>query len=239
MKTNALCLLALCGTLGACSHPLDISGQGEIRSSFGGRDCSAAAAPCENTVSGEYIELFSAEPAEGWVFDSWDNCDTLTGFIIESGNTCAFSISAEVVKSNWLKTMPALRANFVPDVGVSGGDTTSIAGLWRWTDLLADRGDDGYTLITTNGVVTRYDYLGDAWDQDDNCFEEQDTFTLEPVSGDVYTNTFDNGSFRNVRDDRFVRTGNSLEWYAPADAPGADAWTLSPLTIDDLQPRCD
>ncbi|MFK7975212.1 MAG: hypothetical protein AB8C02_17470, partial [Halioglobus sp.] len=57
-----------------CSHPLEISGEGDIVSASGDRDCSleafnAGQPNCtENNVSGAYSETYYAVPRPGWEF---------------------------------------------------------------------------------------------------------------------------------------------------------------------------
>lgn len=103
----------------ACSHPLEIVGEGDIMSASGDRDClledSVAAQPncTENTVAGSYTETYFAVPRAGWEFDSWVNycTDTLT-------NECRFSATAGQVFQFWGVTVPPLRAVFTPDGGI-------------------------------------------------------------------------------------------------------------------------
>ena len=63
----------------ACSHPIEIQGEGDVRSESGTRGCEleayrAGSDSCrENLVVNHYSETYYAEPREGWEFDSWLN----------------------------------------------------------------------------------------------------------------------------------------------------------------------
>ncbi len=99
--------------VGACSHPLEIIGEGDITSASGERDCSleqfeAQAETCAvNMVIEDYNETYTATPRTGWVFDRWYN-----GCNGSLSNQCSFNISADIVRDNWGDTMPPLTAKF-------------------------------------------------------------------------------------------------------------------------------
>ncbi|MEZ5501404.1 MAG: hypothetical protein R3E50_01655 [Halioglobus sp.] len=63
--------------LQACSHPIDIVGQGDVISASGTRNClledhAAALDKCtKNYVVWAYQEPYSATPRPGWFFDHW------------------------------------------------------------------------------------------------------------------------------------------------------------------------
>jgi len=107
MKTRAwLILILVVG--GGCTHPIEIVGEGDIRSSSGSHDCLLENLPCKAVALGEYIETYIPEPRSGFRFVGWDNC------LSQDGENCVFNVSAEVVQQNWFKTMPALVAKFAP-----------------------------------------------------------------------------------------------------------------------------
>ncbi|NND69822.1 MAG: hypothetical protein HKN19_19690, partial [Halioglobus sp.] len=97
--------------LGACSHPIEIEGEGDV-SSDGGRSCTladflSALDNCtENLVIGAYNETYTATPHPLWFFDRWENCAA------PSGNECSFAFDALTVEQFWGQTMPPLRAVF-------------------------------------------------------------------------------------------------------------------------------
>lgn len=112
--------LAMLALLVACSHPLEITGEGDILSASGNRDCLledalASQTNCtENMVTGAYSETYYAVPRSGWQFDSWANyCTDATN------NECSFSATAGQVFQFWGETVPPLRAVFTPDGGVN------------------------------------------------------------------------------------------------------------------------
>ncbi len=96
-------LLCLLSTLYACSHPLEIIGEGDILSSTGTRNCyledfQAGKDSCAvNLVVRDYQETYYAMPRDGWVFASWKNYCT-------DGSTadqCSFNVDADVVRQFW------------------------------------------------------------------------------------------------------------------------------------------
>jgi hypothetical protein len=107
MKARAwLILLLVLG--GGCTHPIDIVGEGDIRSSSGSRDCLLEDLPCKAVAVSEYIETYIPQPGFGYSFVGWDNC------LSQDGDNCVFNVAATTVQQNWFKTMPALVAKFAP-----------------------------------------------------------------------------------------------------------------------------
>jgi hypothetical protein len=109
-----LLLLSLLAILCACSHPLEIIGEGDILSSTGTRDCyledfQAGKDSCAvNLVVRDYQETYYAMPRDGWMFASWKNYCT-------DGSTadqCSFNVDADVVRKFWGETAPPLVAVF-------------------------------------------------------------------------------------------------------------------------------
>jgi hypothetical protein len=90
----------------ACSHPVEIVGEGDIVSSSGDYDCSKEKSPCDFSIVGAYHESYTAVARNGHRFSHWENC------LVESGNSCVWRISAEVVKDHWGRSMPPMRAIF-------------------------------------------------------------------------------------------------------------------------------
>jgi len=95
--------------LAACTHPLDIVGQGDIRSASGDNDCLLEEAPCEVVAVDAYAETYSAQPRSGYIFAGWDNCPEA------QDDNCLIDVPAEVVHDNWGKTAPTLIARFALD----------------------------------------------------------------------------------------------------------------------------
>ena len=98
----------------ACSHPLEIKGEGDILSASGMRDCyledfRAGAESCsKNLVVGEYRETYHAVPRDGWEFVSWENC-------FDEGSAldqCRLDFDAGTVKKFWGETAAPLVAVF-------------------------------------------------------------------------------------------------------------------------------
>ena len=89
----------------ACSHPLEIVGEGDIESSTQKHDCALEEQPCANFVTGDYRVTYVADPRPGWVFTGWDGC---------AGQfpLCEFDVPADQVERFAGQTMPPLRAMF-------------------------------------------------------------------------------------------------------------------------------
>lgn len=106
--------------LAACSHPLEITGEGDIFSASGDRDClleeHASAQPncTENRVIGAYTETYFAVPRSGWEFARWENYCTDAAV-----SECSFSATAGQVFQFWGTAVPPLRAVFTADGGVN------------------------------------------------------------------------------------------------------------------------
>ncbi len=106
MKLLILPLL-LATLASACSHPLEITGEGDIGSSSGARDCTWEQQPCTNNVAGDYTETYTALPRAGWVFTGWEGCGA-------QFPDCSFHVPGATVDQFWGETMPPLRAVFSP-----------------------------------------------------------------------------------------------------------------------------
>jgi hypothetical protein len=102
----------------SCSHPLVISGDGDILSASGTRNCyledfQAGSESCTvNLVVGDYLETYYAVPREGWQFEAWENYCT-------DGSTadqCSFDYDASLVRKFWGQTVLPLVAVFTQDI---------------------------------------------------------------------------------------------------------------------------
>jgi hypothetical protein len=100
----------------ACSHPIEIVGEGDVTSASGNRNCSledfqAAKTNCtKNYAIGAYQETYYATPRAGYTFDHWGNnyCPDAAPPNYE----CSFNIPAATVQKYWGQTMPPLKAVF-------------------------------------------------------------------------------------------------------------------------------
>lgn len=97
----------------ACSHPIEIVGEGDVLSATGSRNCyledfRTGSEKCtKNLVVTEYNETYSAVARDGWKFEKWGNyCDEATN------NKCSFNYSADAVKASWGATALPLVAVF-------------------------------------------------------------------------------------------------------------------------------
>ncbi len=115
-----LLLIVMLGALGACTHPLEIVGEGDILSASGERDCLMEDQPCKAVALTEYLETYTAVARQGSTFVGWEGCSSTT-------NECSFNIPGEVVIDYWFTTTPPLTAKFAPDCSDAPPDTfTSI-----------------------------------------------------------------------------------------------------------------
>ena len=92
--------------LAGCRHGIEITGQGNVVSASGSRDCARNEAPCRFEVEGAYTETFTAIPATGWLHDAWERCQA------PSGNQCSFDIAADVVADFTDAEIPGAIARF-------------------------------------------------------------------------------------------------------------------------------
>ncbi|MFK7976754.1 MAG: hypothetical protein AB8C02_11495 [Halioglobus sp.] len=142
---HALFLIASAFLVAACSHPLEITGEGDILSASGERDClledfQGAQSNCtENLVLGGYGETYFAVARPGWEFSGWEGYCTDTD---TDTNECSFSATAGQVFSFWGVTVPALVATFapeeVPDFVIANGlewYQPSLFGNLSWNDI--------------------------------------------------------------------------------------------------------
>lgn len=118
-KILAIIIAALC--IYACSHPIEIVGEGDVISASGNRNCyledfQAGQDNCsKNYVDGAYQETYYAKPRTGWQFDHWGNeyCPDAA----PPNYDCSFDVAAAVVRDFWGQTMPPLQAVFTPITG--------------------------------------------------------------------------------------------------------------------------
>lgn len=133
----------------ACSHPIEIVGEGDVRSASGDRNCSleqyrASDTHCsKNYAIGAYQETYYPEPRTGWRFARWEPyCTTAPAPNYE----CSFSATAEQVKKFWGQTMPPLKAVFVTQCGDG-----IMAGTEQCDDGNVDSGDGCESTCTLPG----------------------------------------------------------------------------------------
>lgn len=157
----------------ACSHPIEIEGQGDITSASGSRNCSmeqyfAADPVCsKNYVIGAYQETYYPVPRAGYSFDHWGNdyCPDATPPTYE----CSFDIPAAAVQKFWGKTMPPLKAVFKYD-GTSITDHIFVNGNeWAQTYVLGSPTWDELNAVcpppahTCTGELLGYNLDGWTW----------------------------------------------------------------------------
>lgn len=101
----------------ACSHPIEIEGQGDVMSASGTRTCllenfQAGDDVCsKNYAVGAYQETYYPTAKPGWKFDHWV---TYCANALPPNYDCSFDVSAELVLSFWGKAVLPLKAVFTP-----------------------------------------------------------------------------------------------------------------------------
>jgi hypothetical protein len=113
--------LFVLGLVQACSHPLEIIGQGDIVDlNESGHGCTleqfeAGDKACKkNQVIKAYDVNYSAQPRDGYQFVRWDGpCSGKSVY-----PDCAMKVAASLVKQFHFKKMPATRAVFCPKDGL-------------------------------------------------------------------------------------------------------------------------
>lgn len=212
-----LVALFLVSLIAACSHPIDIVGEGDVTTE-GSRGCSledSTKVPkpdncARNYVVGSYEESYTAQPRDGWLFDSWINC-AFTGLSVQTGNTCTFAVPADTIIRFWGKTMPPLRAIFLKDTDEDGvpdsndscpataqGDMVDAQGctvtLDTDNDKVPDVTDNCPNTSNADQADFNMDGEGDACDDSDGdgVFDASDDCPPDPdnrciVAGDIVT----------------------------------------------------
>lgn len=124
MISRLIQIVTILSLMAACSHPLEIVGEGDITSSTGSNECLLEQQPCENYVTGDYKVTYSARPRSGWSFVAWEGCGG-------QHPDCFFDIPGEIVNQFWFQTAPALRAIFSQkDSGLTEAPYTALQQVW-------------------------------------------------------------------------------------------------------------
>ncbi len=147
MSLRLIQCLTLLSLVTACSHPLEIVGEGDIVSSDGSHDCSLEQQPCDNYVIDEYDVTYTAQPHPGSSFVTWDGCGG-------QHPACYFSVSAATVHQFWGETAPPLRAIFSQkDYGLTASPYTGLQQVWAPKEPSQAVRDS-----ITNKTLTAYDF---------------------------------------------------------------------------------
>jgi len=171
--------LALVTLITACSHPIEIQGEGDVMSASGDRNCSledfqTAQDNCtKNYAIGAYEETYTPIPRDGWKFDRWATyCTTATAPNYE----CSFDVDAAAVRTVWGKTMPPLQAVFTVDNGMPISDTLTVEGReWAQLDVLTGVSWNEMNAVCPRGMcsgrLNNYDMTGWIWASVDDVNE--------------------------------------------------------------------
>lgn len=149
-RNSILCLLFV-ALAAACSHPLEIVGEGDILSATGDKDCLleeylAGEDNCaKKLVIGDYLEIYFAVPRAGWQFDRWENyCQDVLN------PACGFDQPQAAVQSFWGPTVAPLRAVFTEE----GASNTCDAVFGAATLMDAPYGFNNGSTATANPQIS-------------------------------------------------------------------------------------
>jgi hypothetical protein len=136
----------------ACSHPLEIVGNGDIISSTGKNDCLWEDRSCANYVTGDYDVTYAALPEAGWIFSGWEGCG-------DQWPKCSFKVPSGTVDLLWGKTAPALTAVFTQIANYPSITTSTV-----WSAVAATLTIEVSASIITPTTVRLYpNGIDDAW----------------------------------------------------------------------------
>lgn len=107
----------------------------------------------------------------------------------------------------------------------------SISGLYAWNNT---NGDEGYTNFSADGSVSDYDYAGDSFDNQGNCYwVDENSETLTHISGNLFLieDNFD-GSTAQIT---IVPTSLGINVTGPG---GSSTLLNTNLSISAFTPEC-
>lgn len=123
--------------------------------------------------------------------------------------------------------------------GNSEGSSTvenldDIVGVYEDFDTYGGLIDEYYIVINSDGTIYDYDYMGDAYDNEGNCYDIYQTDELTHVSG----NTFYSEDLES--DISFANDGDTLTLTLVIDSVSyTESYDKSSLLISDLTPECE
>ncbi len=172
---RTLFTLLLLTLVTACSHPLEIVGEGDISSSTGTNNCALPNQPCANYVAGDYDLTYVAVPHAGWVFSGWQGCGT-------QFPACSINVPGAIVDQYWEQTMPPLRALFV-----KGRRSPAMTISSSWSAVAETLTVEvSFASITPTTVQLYPKGLADGWVETDNS---------PPFSFALDTSSFEPGDY--------------------------------------------
>lgn len=209
----------------ACSHPIEIEGEGDVMSASGTRTCllenfQAADDVCsKNYVVGAYQETYMPAAKTGWYFHHWVTyCTTATPPNYE----CSFSTAASTVYQFWGQTMPPLKAVFVTQCGdamVAGieqcddGNLENGDGCEQSCTLTPDADEDGVPDVTDNcPAVANSDQANFNNDAEGDACDDTDGDEILDITDGCPLNTTNPCALITGAD---VITANGKEWAQP------------------------
>ena len=176
----------------ACSHPIEIVGEGDVWST-GGRSCTfedhaLMQENCTNNyVISAYQETYYAEPRDGWQFGHWENYCTDA-----DDNSCTFDIDAATVQLFWGQIAPPLKAVFTEDSGAPITDTVVAHGkewaqvalftslTWYEIDAVCPSANGG---VCTTNSLNGWDMTGWTWAGMDEIYALFNAYGADPPMG--------------------------------------------------------
>ncbi len=128
-------------------------------------------------------------------------------------------------------------------VSCGGGDLdnkqtgiSSISGLYAWN---YGDGDEGYNYISESGSLSIYDYAGDSFDNEGNCYWISENFaTFTHVSGYTYLQEISSTGATGEISIRRTSSGITISGV-DVDGPFSVSFLDSDQSISDFTPTCD
>lgn len=128
------------------------------------------------------------------------------------------------------------------DGGGGGGSSSSapsladIAGVWDTSVTDGQKIDELYTVITMNGGMIGYDYMGDSADNGQNCYEKESSTTMKDLGNGKFLVVSGEGERVYVQ---ISLSGNKLRITGEeGNEKFTLTWTRANLLRSDLTPLC-
>ena len=127
------------------------------------------------------------------------------------------------------------------DGGGGGGSSSApslvdIAGVWDASETVGQKIDETYTVITINGEMIGYDYMGDSYDQGKNCYDKYLSGMIKNLGNGNFLLVDNNGKRDYIQ---ISLSGNKLKLTGEDENIKITVtWTRANLLESDLTPLC-
>ncbi|MCE2572719.1 hypothetical protein [Motilimonas eburnea] len=97
------------------------------------------------------------------------------------------------------------------DLRAKEASLVNISGVWDASELIDDKQDEFYVVIKDHGEISFYDYMGDEYDNLDNCYQNV-SYSLTDLGDDLFEMVTNLSVVSNIKaqldGDRLVLTRN-------------------------------